>query len=44
MATAKKLPKGKDAPVRKKSPHRVRGNPTKKGKVFGNWTERRTTK
>jgi hypothetical protein len=35
----KKPPKGApgSAPVRTKGTKKVRGNPTKKGKIFGNW-------
>lgn len=35
----KKVPKGnpKSAPVRKKGPQKRKGNPAKKGKIFGNW-------
>lgn len=40
----KKVPKGKDAPVRRPHPAEGkvnrRGNPTKSGKAFGNWMDR----
>lgn len=40
---AKKTPKSnpKSAPVRRKGPQRPRPNPTKNGKIFGNWQSSR---
>jgi hypothetical protein len=31
-------------PIKKKGPHRRKGNPIKDGKIFGNWQERSTYK